>query len=317
MPVEIRVVTKFKLQLQKNNPLVFLLPIIELARVPQFPPNNENIPYISRITYSVKGTPKELANDIQNAYHNLEIVTPEPLNDPKRFTQVSCPLNPTLIEPINCTLQVRVEYFDSDANGLLLSKSKYIEKECHLFSDFCLGLTGKLFALEQQILVLKPELNPSAIDFDLEARISTIENEILALKHQSTQSSVTTINLEARISALENQILTLKHQSTQKENTMNSTELKQSNSNGQQESYPGWLAIDFGTSNSTVTLFDPIEVAITELLPKEQEECLLNLLAAWLCSSAADAIPGVDSQEWKKFIDNISEILAIDPNQTA
>ncbi len=39
----------------------------------------------------------------------------------------------------------------------------------------------------------------------------------------------------------------------------------------QQKRFPGWFALDFGTSNSTVTLFDPIEVPIAEILPKEQE----------------------------------------------
>ena len=100
-------------------------------------------------------------------------------------------------------------------------------------------------------------------------------------------------------------------------NTMTSvkTEPEQGISNEQQQEFPGWFAIDFGTSNSTVTLFDPSEVGNSGILPKEQETRLLNLLSKWLNSSAIEALPGVDPQEWKKFIGDISQSLKIEPSQ--
>jgi hypothetical protein len=81
------------------------------------------------------------------------------------------------------------------------------------------------------------------------------------------------------------------------------------------DEFPGWLAIDLGTSYSTVTLFDPIEVPIPELLPQEQQKRLLQRLAAWLSSSAPDALPGVKPSEWERFIDDISKNLEIDPSR--
>jgi hypothetical protein len=83
----------------------------------------------------------------------------------------------------------------------------------------------------------------------------------------------------------------------------------------QKKRFPGWFALDFGTSNSTVTLFDPIEVPIAEILPKEQEIRLRSCLAQWLSSPASLALPDVSDSEWEKFIADISKNLNIEPNR--
>ncbi len=79
--------------------------------------------------------------------------------------------------------------------------------------------------------------------------------------------------------------------------------------------FPGWLALDFGTSNSTVTLFDPIEVPIAEVLPREQELRLRQRLAEWLNSPATSALPDISVSEWERFITNISKNLDIEPEK--
>jgi molecular chaperone DnaK (HSP70) len=83
----------------------------------------------------------------------------------------------------------------------------------------------------------------------------------------------------------------------------------------QQKRFPGWFALDFGTSNSTVTLFDPIEVPIAEILPKEQEMRLRDRLSQWLSSPASVALPDVSDDDWEKFIVEISKNLEIDPRK--
>jgi hypothetical protein len=133
------------------------------------------------------------------------------------------------------------------------------------------------------------------------------------------------LELEAKLSALEQEILqpnpqfnTPSSQSKKlKVSTMNlnSVEPNQNDNNEQQQRFPGWFAVDFGTSNSTVTLFDPIEVAIADILPKEQEMRLLKRLAEWLGASASNALPGVSTSEWEKFIDDISKSLEIEPSR--
>ncbi|MEH2297300.1 molecular chaperone [Nostoc sp.] len=81
----------------------------------------------------------------------------------------------------------------------------------------------------------------------------------------------------------------------------------------QQKRFPGWFALDFGTSNSTVTLFDPIEVPIAEILPKEQEIRLRERLSQWLSSPASVALPDVSADDWENFIAEISKNLEIEP----
>ncbi|WP_242063319.1 acetate and sugar kinases/Hsc70/actin family protein [Nostoc sp. FACHB-892] len=83
----------------------------------------------------------------------------------------------------------------------------------------------------------------------------------------------------------------------------------------QQKRFPGWFALDFGTSNSTVTLFDPIEVPIAEILPKEQEMRLRDRLSQWLSSPASVALPDVSADDWEKFIVEISKNLEIEPSR--
>jgi hypothetical protein len=64
-----------------------------------------------------------------------------------------------------------------------------------------------------------------------------------------------------------------------------------------------WFALHFGTSNSTVKLFNPIEVPIAEVLPREQELRLRQRLAQWLNSPATSAaLPDIGVSEWGHFI---------------
>ena len=76
-------------------------------------------------------------------------------------------------------------------------------------------------------------------------------------------------------------------------------------------SYPGWFAIDFGTSNSTVTLYDPKVIVTPDSLPSEQEVRLRERMAAWLNQRPVDDVPGIShnawDQEWQKFVTELSK----------
>ncbi|MEM9927558.1 MAG: molecular chaperone, partial [Cyanobacteria bacterium P01_D01_bin.50] len=77
--------------------------------------------------------------------------------------------------------------------------------------------------------------------------------------------------------------------------------------------YPGWFAIDFGTSNSTVTLYDPKVIVTPHTLPSEQEEKLSEKLAFWLTECPVDEIPGIGRDvwqgEWQKLFSHLSKNL--------
>jgi hypothetical protein len=241
MPVEIRLVPRFILRTVSNDDNTLLLPAIELA-----PAGGGNFPHISRITCSVRGTPPELAAQIQSAYAELNSPTPRKLSSPQRLRQSDCRLNQPLGGDVNCTLQAVVEYFDSDSEGNpLLSVRKNIAATC----------------------LLTPEAPP--------------------------QPAPPPVEPNPPISASAPQSQTNQSQKSEK-------------------SFPGWFAVDFGTSNSTVTLFDPKVVSPPDSLPKEQEQRLRQRLAEWVSEPAAAALPSANASEWETFLAEVRKNLEIE-----
>lgn len=81
--------------------------------------------------------------------------------------------------------------------------------------------------------------------------------------------------------------------------------------------FPGWLAIDFGTSNSTVTLFNPKMVpSLINALPQEQEKKLRARLVEWLEQPASEALPGVEEFEWTRFTNELYRALNTSPSRS-
>ncbi|BAZ06612.1 hypothetical protein NIES3974_32730 [Calothrix sp. NIES-3974] len=75
--------------------------------------------------------------------------------------------------------------------------------------------------------------------------------------------------------------------------------------------YPGWFAIDFGTSNSTVTLYDPKVIVTPETLPREQETRLRSRIGEWLATRPTGEEAGISrtvwDSEWQKFLTELSQ----------
>ncbi|AFZ57880.1 virulence factor SrfB [Anabaena cylindrica FACHB-243] len=246
MPVEINLPPRFQLRIKENQNLD--LPAIQIVAT------NSNIPHISRITCTVRGSPPELAAEIQNTYKHFDSATPQKISNLCQLGQCSYQLEKPLNQTVNCTLQVIVEYFDSDATGNpILSIRKNIGASCDLW-----------FSPDFETTVTDKPMNP----FELDTYLNKLSQQLSEKLNEKSQKR-----------------------------------------------FPGWFALDFGTSNSTVTLFDPIEVPIAEILPREQELRLRQRLAEWLNSPAASALPDIGASEWEKFIANISKNLEIEPEQ--
>jgi len=251
MPVEIQLLPSFKLGMKENTQLH--LPTIQIV------PINSNIPHIVRITCIVRGTPNELAAQIQSSYRQLHSTTPKRISHICQLGQNPCQLDSPLITIVDCTLKVIVEYFDSDAVGKPnLSISNDVCAECDLWFIPNLQKPSKSSTKNY------PAMNTSQFD--------TYLNNL-------------------------------------------SQQLSEKLSEKQRKRFPGWLALDFGTSNSTVTLFDPIEVPIAEVLPREQELRLRERMAEWFNSVPDLALPDVSGSEWGKFLADISKNLAIESEQ--
>ena len=84
MPVEIQLLPSFKLGVKENTQLH--LPTIQIV------PIKSNIPYISRITCIVRGTPNELAAQIQKSYRQFHTATPKQIYNISQLGQDPCQL---------------------------------------------------------------------------------------------------------------------------------------------------------------------------------------------------------------------------------
>ena len=78
--------------------------------------------------------------------------------------------------------------------------------------------------------------------------------------------------------------------------------------------FPGWLAIDFGTSNSTVTMFDP-RVVPDDGLPEEQDKRVRSRFAEWF-DRPEQIFLGSTPSDWHQMMVSLARKLDLDdPSQ--
>jgi len=236
---------------------------LELPVIELAPSDTSNFPHISTITISVSGTPEYLAKKIQSAYRVFNSTNLIKLFTLQRLKQSDCRLDQPLPADVNCTLSVSIDYFDSDEIGNPnLSASNNVKAECHLFSL----VENKAPIQSSQI---QQTLQPSV---ENKAPISAPKNQEIPQFPISPPAPVPPFEIKPTTQPL--------------------VEKKA-------KDYPGWFAIDFGTSNSTVTLYDPKRVDPPNNLPKEQEERLRELLAKWVNERPTDDSLNISDTEWK------------------
>ncbi|MDZ7966422.1 MAG: molecular chaperone [Nostoc sp. DedSLP03] len=242
MPIEIQIPEQFSLHLSDDSN------ILELPTVKLVPINN-NRPHIIHISYSVQGNPAELVDLINLAYKEREQKYEPPLkltSTQQVRRQVKCPPNNPLPLGANCTLNVKVDYVDSNTTGL---------------ADFA----------SPQTATAQSRLTTPGIS-------NATTPQSLPPNHMTPKSTVDS-------------------------NLTDDTEID------------GWLAIDFGTSNSTVTLFDPRIVPRPDELPREPAQLLRKLLAEWL-DQPVEQQSDINTQEWKKLITTLNNRLKVTSSNT-
>ena len=74
--------------------------------------------------------------------------------------------------------------------------------------------------------------------------------------------------------------------------------------------FPGWIAIDFGTSNSTIAVYDPQEIRPVKGLPEEQLACFQQEALAWFKESPSGTNQKGESlgEEWKKLLQQVGSL---------
>lgn len=76
---------------------------------------------------------------------------------------------------------------------------------------------------------------------------------------------------------------------------------------------PGWIAIDFGTSNSTATILNTRERVPADGFPPEQEARFRKSLQDWLREPSEKWAPELDRADWAHFIEELTKTLECDP----
>jgi hypothetical protein len=73
----------------------------------------------------------------------------------------------------------------------------------------------------------------------------------------------------------------------------------------QEDLFKGLIAMDFGTSNSTVTLYDPGVVEDLTGLAPEQEARLKELLTDLIRDDGSARLPGVEAETWQALVERV------------
>jgi hypothetical protein len=231
MPVDITLEKQFLLTPKDKRGCNIALPEIKIA------PTSDNNPFIRSIAVRVTGEPNEIRSKIETAYQPTRYGPRNPkmwqLQQQQPLAIGDCILERSLDKfgRVDCHLEIKIEYLDSDVNGQPKTEQKSITQSSLLYYP----------SIEEPEFMKK---------LDKEQSQPRAQNEYL-----------------------------------------------------QSESF-GWLAIDFGTSNSTVTIFDFTKRRdSTDLVfPKEQEDRLKERFKEWL---SLDVFPGVSPSEWENFVQKV------------
>ena len=305
MPIEIEIPSEFPLHTLLDQDTAIALPSIQLV------PTQGSQPYLYSLTITVRGQPPELAAKIQEAYLGIMFQNQQPQLLPKTwFSQLnSCllnqPLNQFSIE-VNCTLQVSVEYCESDRRGKPNQTVRNnIAETCSLW----LLPTRNSPNNTEDSQPLSDEPEPP--ENDLKSTLQPLDKDDFEWSEWSDGEPFEN-DLKQTSQPLDED--DFKQHSPS--NPIAPEPKLMSPSNSKENPYPGLLAIDFGTSNSTVTLFDPNRILRQDGLPKEQEQRLRERVSQWLNSSTANTLPGINANEWENFLIQISKMLKIeDPHK--
>ncbi|MFB2917862.1 molecular chaperone [Aerosakkonema funiforme] len=280
MPIGIQLPSEFPLHTLSDRDGAIALPSIQLVPTPG------SQPYLYSLAITVRGQPSELAAKIQEAYRGItrQYKPPKLLQktwiSPLNSFLLNQPLNQFRLG-VNCTLQVSVEYCESDRRGKPNQTVRNnIAKSCVLWWLPTINSNNTESNEVFWEFVVEPEAE--RLETDLKPTSKSLDEEVF--KQHSLSNPIPP---EPKL---------------------------MSPSNPKENTYPGFLAIDFGTSNSTVTLFDLKGFPHQDGLPKEQENRLQERVHQWLNSAAAD-IPGINANEWQKFLVQISKMLEIDSNK--
>ena len=326
-------VRRFELRQENND---WIVPELNLVPI-------NGLPLISRVEIQISGSPATVVARLQAAFPSQRFTKPMQLAQPRAVSTGRIVNANPLPHQVLCELRITVGYFDADDYGKPVGQELLTTDVCTLFTGSPPDLPPTLSVRLRELPVLvgqniiqtvevrqfrgsapslrlvypdtlvdpsdpildrlrpqlpvfqkaltaafsaqpgREELEPTVVEFrfPIHVKLPTAEKNLLGELEGGL-----TVPCEAVIDGAKPSRWLLKLEA-------------------ESRVFPGWVVIDFGTTNSTVTIHDTQQRIPFLGLPEEQEDFLRKRLVAWLRSDAAEALKPYGRQyqaEWKKLL---------------
>ena len=289
----------------------------------------DKLQHVSLVTVAETGTPTVVAGRILASFTGREFNPPIPLSERKAIGGGLLRDAGPLSADADCNLTITIGYKDSDGRGRPTGKELSLTSTCTLFSAplpvqvpelevehregqiVVLGDTARIvvkvrYARDDRPPTLALEYPPTALapDDAAAARLAAVLPDLrdglvaalgVTLQRQESRGDRVVFHMNFRPTlapatrnALERLgepvviplLATLPH--AKQVRCLVKLEPRR-------DQFNGWLVIDFGTTNSSVTVYDDRGRTPQEGLHPEQEEVIRRLLSGWLAQPASES----------------------------
>ena len=311
---------RFQLRPDPSQPGGWIAPEVHLLP-------HQTLPAVAEVAVRVTGTPPAVAARVQEAFGQQKFKKPVQLHERRAISAGRIRDAGPLDSKAACELRVTVHYYETDAEGKPRGELQTATKTCALYAGAAhakpvlqvanteLALTiGE--SISQTVEVTNPGdatprlalLHPETVaapDDPALARLSPIAHELRAAFEAALKVAPRTLPsvpgradfrfpIAIKLPDAARQVLEkLDHPlAVPMAATLDGASPRQwlLKLAPKSKVFPGWVVIDFGTTNSTVTVYDTQDRYDVAGLPEEQELALRQRLTAWLKEPPQEAV---------------------------
>lgn len=310
----------------------------------------KTLPLISRVEVQVTGTPEVVASRLQTGYFSKTFPKPVQLSEPKAWGSGRIPNANPLPHSAVCELRVTVGYFDAGTDGRPVGPERVVTEVCLLHSGPVPDRPPELVVRNRELQVLVGRAGSQAVEVrnahDGEPKLALVYPDTVLAPDDPAGPRLAAVLSELK-AALEAAVgraparsdtnplapefrwpvevrlpeavkgavaeveggLSVPVEVTYPKAKAARWLLKVE---AESKVFPGWVVIDFGTTNSTVTVHDTWDLVPFEGLPEEQEAHLRGALLDWLRKDATEGLGKAGKpfeHEWSRWRGQTAQML--------
>lgn len=338
-----REVNRFQLQ-ENQAENYWVTPEIRLLPV-------KDLPLLTAIEVVVTGNPEVAAQRIQSSFSSKRFAKPLQLVGERSLGPGRVREAGPLQSQSACEIRVTVRYFDADDKGRPIGEEKVVTNTCEVFTGATAKQSPELSVRNRELAVLadQPSTQTVQVRFsrgdDPKMRLAHPETIVapddplaLSLKpfigelkgtleaaftgtpaREAVSQQVTEFRYSFTVrlpQSIKNFLQTCEGGLTipmlcEAKDARPQTWLVKLEAAG--KIFPGWVVIDFGTTNSTVTVYDTWDRLPYTGLPEEQEESLVNSMREFLKDSALKVFGAAGGRkyetEWHRIKTQVAKMV--------